>query len=282
MGMSLFFALSGFLITSALRHNSDVHAFLVRRLARIVPLAYLYVLVLLAFRQIDTDAALWTMGFAVNYAHPYLGEWNGHFWSLCVEVQFYAAIALVVLLVGPRGLLLVWPACFAITALRVGEGAHHSIVTHLRVDEILAGACVATLIGSPFWKSTRVTLALTGMTVALWFLSSHPASGAIMYLRPYCSAAFLAAVAVTDCSSVHRALSARVPRYIATISYALYVLHGVTLHGWMNTGGTLERYVFKRPISLAATFALAHLSTFYWERFWQQWGRQWRAKSAIM
>src|ERR1700682_3044087 len=45
MGMSLFFALSGFLITSGLLRNSSIHEFLVRRLARILPLAYAYTLV---------------------------------------------------------------------------------------------------------------------------------------------------------------------------------------------------------------------------------------------
>ena len=42
MGMSLFFALCGFLITSTLIHNPDILEFLVKRLARIVPLAYAY------------------------------------------------------------------------------------------------------------------------------------------------------------------------------------------------------------------------------------------------
>ena len=42
MGMSLFFALSGFLIASGLIKNPSVHEFLARRLARILPLAYVY------------------------------------------------------------------------------------------------------------------------------------------------------------------------------------------------------------------------------------------------
>src|SRR5260370_7518042 len=42
MGMSLFFALSGFLITSGLMKNPQIFEFLVRRLSRILPLAYAY------------------------------------------------------------------------------------------------------------------------------------------------------------------------------------------------------------------------------------------------
>jgi peptidoglycan/LPS O-acetylase OafA/YrhL len=58
-------------------------------------------------------------------------------------------------------------------------------------------------------------------------------------------------------------------RYVANISYALYVIHPLTAYGWMNEGSVLIKYLLKRPISLVLTFTLAHLSTFYWERPWQ-------------
>src|SRR5437667_9931257 len=45
MGMSLFFALSGFLITSGLIKNPNISEFMARRLARILPLAYVYTMV---------------------------------------------------------------------------------------------------------------------------------------------------------------------------------------------------------------------------------------------
>jgi peptidoglycan/LPS O-acetylase OafA/YrhL len=67
-------------------------------------------------------------------------------------------------------------------------------------------------------------------------------------------------------------------RYIATISYALYIVHPVTFQGWFNEGGVFERYLLKRPISFAMTFAAAHLSTFYWERYWTQAARNWVAR----
>ena len=82
----------------------------------------------------------------MNYFTEYLNSYNGHFWSLCVEVHFYMAIALVVVCVGQKGIWVVWPACLAITAARISEGAYIAIQTHLRGDEILAGACVATCI----------------------------------------------------------------------------------------------------------------------------------------
>ena len=77
-------------------------------------------------------------------------------------------------------------------------------------------------------------------------------------------------------------------RYIAAISYALYVVHPLTIYGWFNQGSRVERYLFKRPISFMMMFGAAHISTFYWEKFWIQTGRKWiearrmrLAKSAV-
>lgn len=88
MGMSLFFALSGFLIASRLLDKPQILDFLVRRGARILPLTYLYLLLLLIFYDGDIPKALWSATFVVNYNTEYLFGLNAHLWSLCVEVQF--------------------------------------------------------------------------------------------------------------------------------------------------------------------------------------------------
>ena len=69
-------------------------------------------------------------------------------------------------------------------------------------------------------------------------------------------------------------LEGPVTAYIARISYALYVYHMLMIWGWMNDGSTMERYLLKRPLSFALTFAAAHVSTFYWERYWQTLARR--------
>ena len=56
-------------------------------------------------------------------------------------------------------------------------------------------------------------------------------------------------------------------RYVAAICMHFY--------GWFNQGTRLERYLFKRPISFLLTFAAAHISTFHWEKFWMEAGRNW-------
>jgi peptidoglycan/LPS O-acetylase OafA/YrhL len=58
MGMALFFTLSGFLITNFLLHQSSVSDFLIRRLARIVPLAWAFLLIALPVAGASSDAWL--------------------------------------------------------------------------------------------------------------------------------------------------------------------------------------------------------------------------------
>ena len=104
------------------------------------------------------------------------------------------------------------------------------------------------------------------------------------YLRPYATGLFLAVILCHKDTLVANLLVTRPMRYIATISYALYVIHPLTVHGWFNQGTVFERYLLKRPISFFLTFAAAHLSTFYWESYWMRTGRNWikarRAKVA--
>jgi peptidoglycan/LPS O-acetylase OafA/YrhL len=276
MGMSLFFALSGFLIIRSL-DKSSVPEFVFRRLARLLPLAWLYVGTVFLIYPLSTAGLLAGLGFYLNYRPDLMLPQTEHLWSLGVEVHFYAAVA-VLMLIHRKAVLLVWVLCIAVTGLRITEGAHLSIVTHLRVDEILAGACVATLprtwldrlSGSPriWW-----------LALAAWCLASHPASGWLQFLRPYVTTCLLIATLKLPVCVLHNALSARVPRYIATISYALYVIHPLTAHGWWSAGTLAEKYLVKRPLSIVITFILAHLSTFYWERFWTKAARRWHSQN---
>src|SRR5665213_3613267 len=70
MGMSLFFALSGYLIMRALLSDS-VSDFVVKRLARILPLAYLFMALAFAISGEGKAALMAQLAFVLNY-HPEL------------------------------------------------------------------------------------------------------------------------------------------------------------------------------------------------------------------
>lgn len=54
-------------------------------------------------------------------------------------------------------------------------------------------------------------------------------------------------------------------KYVADISFALYVLHPLLGATWLGSGAGWEKYA-KRPLLTGALFALAHLSSFHYER----------------
>jgi peptidoglycan/LPS O-acetylase OafA/YrhL len=276
MGMSLFFALSGFLITSNLLKNQDIFEFLIRRFARILPLAYLYTIVVFVIFTFDPKTLLWTDLFSINYLTAYINGWNAHFWSLCVEMQFYLAIAIAVQAFGKRAIWLVWPACITVTLLRINADAYLAIKTHLRADEILTGACVATFYRPD--RKIKITLTAVILAALVWATTSWTLTGPLQYLRPYAAAALLFLSVQYALSNPRTLLASKPARYIAGISYALYVIHPATAYGWMSEGDSITKYLIKRPISFALTFSLAHLSTFHWESHWQIAAKQWIAQ----
>jgi peptidoglycan/LPS O-acetylase OafA/YrhL len=271
LGMTMFFSLSGFLIATQLLRDDNVGKFLIRRASRILPLAFAYAFFVYAILQLEPAKLIFTDFFLVNYLHQYLDGDNGHLWSLCVEVHFYIAIAISLALLGRRALWLVWPACVLITLLRIWNGAEISIVTHLRVDEILIGACLAT-VQLAVQSAPRFGIAFFLFSLLITFLSCWPLMGEMQYARPYCTAVLFIA-ALRSRGILWDILCSRPLRYTAEISYALYVIHPITTHGWFQGGNVFDKYLLKRPISITMSVALAHLSTFYWERPWINYAR---------
>ncbi|MBS0197397.1 MAG: acyltransferase [Planctomycetes bacterium] len=269
-GMSLFFTLSGFLITVTLHKHGGVLPFLVRRLFRIVPLAVVGSSLILILQAAPFRA----------YPPLWFYYWNyfptsedvkhvSHFWSLCVEMHFYLFVGLLVGACGRRGFLLLPLLAVAVTAWRAVDGVYIGIATHRRVDEILAGAtlalCLLGALGRPGEVMLTVLRRIPFMAILIAFgVSCHPASGPVQYFRPYLGTAVIGSTLVAP--GLHSQwLRLKVLRYVADVSYALYVVHPASMMGWMGSGDTVVRYL-KRPLCFALTFALAHVSTFYFER----------------
>ena len=279
MGMALFFTLSGFLITRFLLHHDSVVDFLIRRIFRIVPLTWLALLVALPLSGAPSSTYLPNFLFYANLPPYHLAEVADHFWSLCVEAQFYATVAIIVAVLGKRGLYLLIAICLGVTAYRVVSGVEIAIVTWYRVDEILAGAILALVYSGKLGQGavTAVSRSNFYVLVVLFAVSCHPASGFANYLRPYLAAALVGTTLYSPPERIGAVLRSGALRYIAAISFALYVFHGLLIHTWLGEGDKLTRYL-KRPLLFAATFALAHLSTFQFEQRWIEFGKRLSAR----
>jgi len=117
-GVTLFFVLSGFLITRILLTNRDnsfktntskkhlIKNFYIRRFLRIFPIYYLLIFFLFAIDYKNTREFFpWLVSYSSNIYQSihnvYVGDFN-HFWSLAVEEQFYLFWPFLILFIKPN------------------------------------------------------------------------------------------------------------------------------------------------------------------------------------
>ncbi len=180
LGVSLFFTLSGFLITSLLlgefEASGDIslRRFYVRRARRLLPAAYLCLML------VAMSGVWWTAGqrndlpgdllaavanvanwrFALSpttYADLFLGSPSpvAHFWSLAIEEQIYLVLPIVVLVAlrrGRRMLALVTVALLVVSVAATMATADRDLVyngTHTRAAELLIGVALALWLSRP-------------------------------------------------------------------------------------------------------------------------------------
>ena len=268
IGMALFFTLSGFLITKYFIDHDSVSSFLVRRFFRIIPLAWLGLLIALPMTSATPEVWLANFLFVANLPPQHLVDMTSHYWSLGVEVQFYLGIALLYAVFGARGLYALPVLCIAVTLHRIWSSAYADIVTWRRVDEILAGCVLALAVHQKLGKKPIIWLRRLHPTIlmGLLVLCSLPVAGPTNYLRPYVAALLVGTTLYCDRGILILMLESRILSYLAKISFALYVIHHILQYTWLGIDTDKLKKYLKRPILFAVTFFLAHISTFYFEQ----------------
>jgi peptidoglycan/LPS O-acetylase OafA/YrhL len=206
VGVDLFFALSGFLITGILLEAKGGQRFFrnfyLRRLFRIFPLYYGCLLLIffglphLGLLRGDESGNLlhtqgWYWSYLTNVMIARAGSWGAiplepqHFWSLAVEEQFYLVWPVVVwLLPRPRLKTICLGAMLGSLAIRLtlrllGEpGTVLYVLTPTHLDPLAAGAWLALLVREPgglAWVKARVrpVMAVCAAVVATIMLTAH-------------------------------------------------------------------------------------------------------------
>lgn len=282
LGMALFFNLSGFLITSfLLEPHATLRVFVIRRLFRIVPLMWLYLLVVFAFQEETPRSWVAHFLFYANLPPPQIRLATDHLWSVCVEMQFYIGISILFAMLRAKGLLMLPLLAIACTTLRVHSGVYASSVTWFRVDEILAGCTLALVmsdkLGHPGMWVRRSLLHIPHWLLIPCFIASctlnNQAGLWLDYLRPYLGALLIGSTLVRPRARLSGWLDHRALVYLASISYALYVIHGGLRETWLGSGDVVERYA-KRPLLFLVLFLLSHISTRYYEGFFVKGGKK--------
>ncbi len=255
IGVQLFFALSGFLITAGLLETRGTSGyfrnFYAKRALRILPLYYAVLLALLVLAPqlaggrwpfpTHPQAALWL--FIVNWTHtaPY---GFAHFWSLAVEEQFYLLWPVIVYWFGPRPLLKVclWISLAALLlrcALALVNADPWTLytVTPCRMDALTFGAAGACLLCLPAARE--------------WIVRRQNSIGAGSVIL------FLAGAALTHVYNRDLWLGETLGYTILAVSCAMLVL-SVALP-FVGSGSAIARALAARTASVHRQIQLRHL-----------------------
>lgn len=237
-GVTIFFVLSGFLITSKLLQGRiGLRDFYIRRFFRLMPAAWTFLAVIYilgrAFHPslVSLAEIRACLLFYRNFITPTGPGLSRHFWSLSLEEQFYLVWPCVLLLAGKgKSRWIAAAGAIACAAYRWRFWAYYdrnilNNQSQVRADSLLVGCLLALLLESPRFRSTIVKLS------RFWTL---PAGGVLLY----CMFAFHWLPPLLECVAIACLIATTVlhPRSIFTqpfswapltflglISYSIYI-----------------------------------------------------------
>jgi peptidoglycan/LPS O-acetylase OafA/YrhL len=298
-GVTVFFFLSGFLITTLLRREFDKTAsvslrkFYVRRVLRILPPFYLILFAAVALVALGALAGpvepKAVLAQALHYANYYMighgaggvAPGTGVYWSLAVEEHFYLLFPLLYLSLRKRNvsqagqaltlgalcvLILCW-RCLLVYGLDSSEDRTY-MASDTRFDSILFG-CTLAVFGNPMldasrirdgiWKGVLLPLGLLGL------LASFLIRDAAFRETARYSLQGLALIPVFVCAmrfpnwGLIKLLNYRPVAFIGVLSYSLYLIHQVVLAAFKPVLEPRFGAIFTAVVGLAVSLALAWL-----------------------
>lgn len=297
-GVTVFFFLSGYLITTLLRkefeaqHTISLRNFYLRRVLRIVPPIIITVMVMyllwssgLLPGTFQTLGVFSLFGFFANYIQIFWPEiplplGSGLFWSLAVEEHFYLLFPLFFLwgmnkfkretfafvLLVICALVLLWRIVlvFHFNA----SSAHLGYGTDTRMDSILFG-CILALYKNPYLdKETWAENTYLAWGVALFFLAFSFIYREEIFRQTWRYT--LQGIGLTPLFSLAIIYYQRIPftwlnnafmNYIGNLSYSLYLIHFALLY--VVTYQLPESTILTRGV-IAMTFSLGY-SALMWK-----------------
>jgi peptidoglycan/LPS O-acetylase OafA/YrhL len=291
-GVTLFFVLSGFLITRILLLAKDTdhyyRNFYMRRLLRIFPLYYLGVLIYCiispALRHLpvpDFAQQSWYWFYLQNIAMSFgwpMSYGPHHFWSLAVEEHFYLLWPVAVSLTPTKHLYkvsialvvaaIVFRACFTsnIAAL--------NFFTFCCTDALALGGMLAVMelkglhIQYLRVKNYILSFTIPALIIVWCFSYDNPTSN---NLRPLLLSTFYFSliwyiITAKEHSLIVKALQIRVLVYTGLISYGIYIYHPLC-NIIINEQFMLLPSALKFLSSLCLTYIVSTASYFLYERY---------------
>ena len=295
-GVTLFFVLSGYLITRIILNYRDTLPtsiaaahFYWRRFLRLSPPYYTAIIAAGAIGLLHVqDTWLIHAAYLTNFLIASSGKWPGgadHFWSLCTEEQFYLLWFFVVMLIPKRYMLSAIIASFVVTlAFRTFVYVFHlpALVTVMlpgNLASLAMGALLAhslTPDGLGFIRRVALDRRWLIATGALFTAGSISIPfvrlpAAIFY--PFFCSLFFACIVLSSAEKRPDVwldwLNYKPLRYCGKISYGIFVYH-LFLPDLMKRSELLSKLLnlgwFTFTVLCAASIGIAHVSWVFMER----------------
>jgi len=256
LGVTVFFFLSGYLITTLLRSEWDKDGFIdliqfyIRRTLRIWPPLYITLafnaLLAVALNYTDRISAWGTvaqLGFVINYVETLAGLHGipyAPLWSLAVEEHFYLLFPLIFIALVPRGPRAIGYACMigcaialVIRLLSIRAGVSFDEVyewSHTRYDSILFG-CVLALWQNPMldkhaWRPSVWHFAgAIGLILLTLVIRNPVAQQTIRYTLQGIALFVIFSYILVDTGLITRLLTLKPLRLLGVYSYTFYLSH---------------------------------------------------------
>lgn len=296
-GVSIFFALSGFLITYLLllekeKAGIDIKKFYIRRILRIWPLYYLYLsicLVVAVFTGMELNSgsiALYTfyaanVPFIIGGMLPFLG----HYWSLGVEEQFYLFWPWIIKKTNKKLLIVICALIVTLVGLKLffrmflpggDDSLPYKIIHVTRFHCMMIGAVGAIFYysGNPLFlrvTTSKVAQVIAWGVIALIAINKfHIASVLDNELVSLITVILIVSQIQVQGRIIN--LERGIFDFLGKISYGIYVIHPLIIFGASKLIGGVElnlllKYFLVYAGIIACTIVLSYLSYEYFEKW---------------
>ena len=280
-GVSLFFVLSGFLITRILlntkRDDSYFKSFYIKRVLRIFPLYYFFLLIyyfvvpLFLHQPIaGFSQQVWYWTFMQNFALTF--DWNSvgpiHYWSLSVEEHFYLFWPLVIYYCSIKNIkwaiLSLCVISFFVRFILIENRIEESLFTFARFDELAIGSFLAIL---EFEKKLvtenlkKFVAVFIIFLIPLIYISLNNGNYSLLescarYLvLAMVYGSFVAIAIITEPKNwIKKTLNNQILKTIGKVSFGLYVYHPICFHLIIN-----ELRITNLTLCFLLSFGLAYI-----------------------
>lgn len=288
-GVTLFFVLSGFLITRILINSKSESGyfknFYIRRSLRIFPLYYFFlilyygILIPLVYNKSLEIQSTWPYWiYMQNVARTFSWESTGptHFWSLAVEEHFYLFWPLVVYFCSTKrllqviGVIILFALFCRIVLINEGYLYGTNFFTFTQIDCLAIGSILA-LNEIKQWISFRTIVisgsALITLLIVAWIFWGGEALTLVQYLKLPIIATFylgLIGTLISGKTFLNRVFENKFLQYSGKISYGLYVYHPACFYIIFQYTN-LNNLFFEFVLSFVLSYVIASLSYYAFE-----------------